>query len=233
MIRALCKYNSVNFPFRTAFGRLFALFLLGFIAIASAQERSDVAMITGLQGTANLLTPQGIQALQPFSRLQQGDQLLVDNPALLKLIFFDGGRQEIWQGTGRIEIMESEGKGFGWSAPDVIVKVLSVRMVKQIEKTPTTGALPRGGNTRLRSIGGESSIKRVEDSYRKMRMEAVQGDLNPELFLLSALFEMREIDRVEQVLSDLRATRPADQEARMVIALYQKAVRNFKEGGGK
>jgi hypothetical protein len=64
-----------------------------------------------------------------------------------------------------------------------------------------------------------------------MKMEAVRGDLNPELFLLSALFEIREIDRVEQLLADLRTTRPDDQEVRVVVALYQKAVRNLKEGG--
>ena len=86
---------------------------------------------------------------------------------------------------------------------------------------------------KLRSFGAENSIDRIEDSYRKMRMEAVRGDLNPELYLLSALFEMREIERVEQVLADLRASRPSDQEARVVIALYQKAIRNLKEGSGK
>jgi len=224
--------NSLHLPLHLVLKRFLALFFMGFIAVSSAQERAVVAMITAFQGTVNLLTPQGIQALQPFSRLQRGDQLAVDSPAL-KLIYFDSGRQEIWQGKGRIEILATESRGLGFFEPDV--KILPALMVRQIGKTPSPDALQHASSMRSRSIGAGAgnSIEKIENSYRRMRMEAVQDDLNPELFLLSALFEMREIDRVEQVLSDLRASRPTDREARIVIALYQKAVKNFKQGGGK
>ena len=219
--------NRLHVPLHLAMKHFLVLFFMGFVAVSSAQERAVVAMITALQGTVNLITPQGIQALQPFSRLQRGDQLAVDSPAL-KLIYFDSGRQEIWQGKGKIEVLAAESRGLGFFDPNVII--LPSFIVRQIGKTPSPDALPHGISMRSRGV---NSIERIEDSYRRMRMEAVRGDLNPELFLLSALFEMREIDRVEQVLSDLRAARPADQEARIVIALYQKAVKNFRQGGGK
>ena len=208
---------------------LLSLFFLSFITVASAQGKNDVAMITAIQGTVDLLTPHGIRALQPFGRLQLGDQLTV-NGATIKLVFLSNGRQEIWQGKGIIEIMASESRGLGLPAP--YVKVLSNLMVKQIGKTPSDGDASNGRSIRLRSVGG-GSVERVEDAYRRMRMEAAGGDLNPELFLLSALFEMREVERVEQVLADLRVSRPQDQEAKIVIALYQKAVRNFRESVGK
>lgn len=230
MIRQLLKYNIVNYLFWPAFRYLPVLFLFFFFAIASAQGRTDVAMVTALQGKADLITPQGMQALQPFSRLKRGDQIALDSQAL-KVIFFESGRQEIWQGTGKIEILDTESRGLGLSHPDV--KVLPGFMVRQIAKTPSTGATSRNGNSRLRSIEGGGSLERIEESYRRMRKEADQGDLNPELFLLSALFEIREIARVEQVLADLRMSHPADQEARVVISLYQKALRNMKEGGAK
>jgi hypothetical protein len=222
--------NGLHVPLHLAMKHFLVLFFMGFVAVSSAQERTVVAMITAFQGTVNLITPQGIQVLQPFSRLQRGDQLAVDTPAL-KLIYFDSGRQEIWQGKGKIEILAAESRGLGFLNPDVII--LPSFIVRQIGKTPSADASLHAGSMRSRSIGAGNSIEKIENSYRRMRMEAVQGDLNPELFLLSALFEMREIDRVEQVLSDLRAARPADQEARIVIALYQKAVKNFRQGGGK
>ena len=230
MIIVLRLCNSLHVPLHLAMKHFLALFLIGFVVVSSAQERSVVAMITAFEGTVNLITPQGIQALQPFNRLQRGDQLAVDSPTL-KLIYFDSGRQEIWQGKGRIEILATESRGLGFFDPNV--KILPGFMVRQIGKTPSPDASLHASSMRSRSIGAANSIEKIENSYRRMRMEAAQGDLNPELFLLSALFEMREIDRVEQVLSDLRASRPADQEARIVIALYQKAVNNFRQGGGK
>lgn len=230
MTRVLQKCDSQCLPFLSGFRRLLTLFILGFVSIASAQENNDVAMITALQGSANLLTTHGVQALQPFSKLKRGDQLSLDSPAL-KLVFFDSGRQEIWHGKGKIEIQGLEGRGIDLPSPAVII--IPGFMAKQIAKTPSVDTVTPNSRTKLRSISGGGSIERIDSSYRKMRKEAVPGDLNPELFLLSALFELREIDRVEQVLSDLRATHPADQEARIVIALYQKAVKNYREGGGK
>ncbi|MEI7614156.1 MAG: hypothetical protein WCK63_14750 [Betaproteobacteria bacterium] len=198
--------------------------------MVTAQGHEEIAMITALQGSVALISAQGTRPLQPFSKLKQGDSLLLEGPALLKLIYFNSGRQETWRGNGTIEILGHEGKGSGLPIPDNFT--LSRQTVKQIAKTPTESTIQKN-TMKLRSFGAENSIDRIEESYQKMRMEAVRGDLNPELYLLSALFEMREIERVEQVLADLRASRPADQEAKVVIALYQKALKNLKEGSGK
>ncbi|MEI7432048.1 MAG: hypothetical protein WCL27_16495 [Betaproteobacteria bacterium] len=200
--------------------------------IVAAQGLDDIAMITALQGSVGLISQQGAKPLpvQSFSKLKQGDSLLMEDSALLKLIYLKNGRQEIWRGSGKVEILENEGKGGGSSTPEI--NNLSMQVVKQIAKTPSISKISQN-NGKLRSLGVENSIERVEASYRKMRMESVHGDLNPELYLLSALFEMREIEKVEQVLADLRFSRPSDQEARVVIALYQKAIKNLKEGSNK
>ena len=210
--------------------RLFAFGFLGLASVAFAQDGNDVAMITAIQGTANLLNNGGMKVLQPFGKLKRGDVLSVDG-TVFKIVYFENGRQETWQGKGEIEIQDAEGKGVGLPQPDVIV--IPRFVARQIAKTPSGEVVSGSPRTRLRSIGESDSVEKIDSSYRKMRMEAVPGDLNPELFLLSALFELREIDRVEQVLSDLRATHPTDQEARVVVALYQKAVKNFREGSRK
>jgi hypothetical protein len=231
MICLLRFCNTAFYSFR--YGRLhLAAILLAFLSsLVAAQGLDETAIITALQGSVGIVSAQGAQPLQPFTRLKQGDSLMLDgSTALLKLIYFKSGRQEIWHGNGRVEILENQGRGEGLSAPET--SILARQVVKQIAKTPTDSRIWKG-DTRLRSLGGGASVEQIEESYRRMRMEAVRGDLNPELYLLSALFEMREIERVEQVLADLRVSRPTDQEARVVIALYQKAVRNFKEVGGR
>lgn len=197
---------------------------------ATAQNLDEAALITALQGSVSQVSQEGAKPLQAFTRLKRGDSLLMEGSALLKLIYFSSGRQEIWRGNGRIDVVDSESHAVGALYSDVIY--LPIQSVKQIAKTPTDVRIQKK-NARHRSLGSENSIEKIEGDYRRMRMEAAAGDLNPELYLLSALFELREIERVEQVLADLRASRPGDQEARIIVALYQKALKNLKESGNK
>jgi hypothetical protein len=59
-----------------------------------------------------------------------------------------------------------------------------------------------------------------------MRMEAVAGDLNPEMYRLSALFEMKAYDAVEAAVRDMEQSRMNHGEAALLAALYRKALRN-------
>lgn len=206
------------------FKRLVLTLMLGFAVLANAQEGG--ALITSLQGSVGLVTPQGRQPLQAFVKLKRGDLLALAD-AKLQIVFFESGRQEIWQGGGRLEVLASEGKGFGLPKPEV--KTLPAVMVKQIARMPALDSQGRAGAMRLRALATPEAIAKLENDYRKMRMEAVRGDLNPELFLLSGFFEMRELDRVEQVLRDLQQARPGDVEVGLMAALYQKAIRNARE----
>ena len=204
-------------------------FLITFASMAKCEEVIDVALITALQGEVSRVTPQGRQPLQAFVKLKRGDLLALGN-ARLQIVYFESGRQEVWQGGGRLEVLGTESKPFGLPNPEV--KMLPSIMVKQIARTPALDSQGRAGVIRLRAIASPEAIAKLDASYRQLRMESVRGDLNPELFLLSGLFEMRELERVEQVLRDLQQTRPGDTEVGLLVALYQKALKNAREAHG-
>ncbi len=200
---------------------------LAVVVCAHAQERGDVALVTSLQGKVAIVTPQGQQPLQTFVKVKRGDQLTLTD-ARLQLVYFESGRQETWQGAGRLEIQGAESKASGLPAPTV--KTLPEVMVKQIARTPALDSQGRAGAVRLRSIASPDAIEKLEKTYQQMRMEAVRGDLSAELFLLSGLFEIRDFERIEQVLRDLQLARPGDAEVGLVVTLYQKAIRNARDG---
>lgn len=204
-------------------------FLITFGSLARGEEVVDVALITALQGEVSRVTPQGKQALQSFVKLKRGD-LLALRDARLQVVYFESGRQEVWHGGGRLEVLGTESKPFGLPNPEV--KMLPSILVKQIARTPALDSQGRAGVIRLRAIASPEAIAKLETSYRQLRMESVRGDLNPELFLLSGLFEMRELERVEQVLKDLQLARPGDAEVGLLVALYQKALKNAREARG-
>ncbi|SDI14077.1 hypothetical protein [Propionivibrio dicarboxylicus] len=228
--------NSLSWSFHLGFGwprmrqvivwvcALFFSAVLPVRAQNQAQEASTAAIVTAIHGSVDLVTAQGVAPLQPFARIKSDESLRLQGGALVRLLFLASGRQETWRGNGKIDIREAQGLGSGLPAPETTM--LAVAVVRQIARTPSDLKF-----VRQRSLAMGNSLEKVEETYRRMRMEAVRGDLNPELYLLSALFEMREIDRVEQLLSELRDTRRGDQEAQIVVALYQKALKNLKDSG--
>lgn len=212
----------------TSLYKLLLVLLLAAVLPAQAQGGADAALITLLQGDVVMVTQHGRQPLQPFVKLKRGDLLALDK-AKLQIVYFGSGRQELWQGGGRLEVQAAESKGYGLPTPEA--KTLPKDMVKQIARTPAIDGEGRVVAARVRAIATPEAIAKLDDMYRRMRMETVRADLNPELFLLSGLFEMREIERVEQLLRDLQRARPGDMEVGLLVALYRKAIRNARESG--
>lgn len=197
------------------------------VGLVRAQDSIDVAMVTQLKGGVSRVTAQGPQPVQSFVKLKQGDLLALQKDARLQLVYFEGGRQETWQGSGRLEIAKAESQAHGLTPPEV--KTLPPVIVKQIARTPALETQGRAGMMRLRSVATAEDVARIESNYKQMRMEADRNDLNPELYLLSAMFEIRELERMEQALADLQRTHMGNPEAGLLLALYQKALKNARE----
>lgn len=197
------------------------------LAPVAARAENEVALVTAVQGSVHRVSPQGKQPVEAFVKLRRDDLLALDKGVRLQLVYFATGRQETWHGGGRLEIGGGESRSFGVGEP--VVKTLPAAMVRQIAKTPTLDGQGRAGMTRLRAISTPEGVAGIEANYKRLRMEADRGDLAPELYLLSSMFELKEFERVEQALGELQANHPGSQEAKLLVALYQKAIRNARE----
>ncbi len=204
--------------------RMLILSLL-FLALPVAAQEDRGALITALEGNVSRVQGTDKKPLAAFERLEAGELLALDG-AKLTLVFFATGQQESYQGTGRLELGPGEGKPWGLAPPEV--KKLPAFLVKQIARTPTLVAQGRAGVTRLRAIPTPEAIAKVDENYRRMRMEAVANDLNPEMYRLSALFEMKAYDAVEAAVSDLESLTQRNNEAKLLSALYRKALKNAR-----
>lgn len=203
--------------------------LVIFLSAALAAESG--ALVTAIEGVASRASANGPQALQSFTRLKEGDLVAMGGGAKIKLVYLANGRQEIWGGSGKLEIGGSESKAWGLGEPRVTQ--LPAVLVAQIAKTPQVDSQGRAGMTRLRAIATPEAIAKIDNTYRQLRTESDQADLNPEMYLLSGMFEIRALDRVDQAIEDLRASRPGDPQAKLLVALYQRAVRNAKQASSR
>lgn len=208
---------------------LLSLALLWATLAQAAYPGGDAALVTALDGTVNRLTAAGREPVQAFVKLKPGDKLALEGNARIQLVFFESKRQENWNGSGSLEIAAAEARGAGLPAPQV--KTLPDILVRQIAKTPALDSQGRAGVVRLRAIPTPEALAKLDRDYQQLRQDAAGDDLNPELFLLVGLLEMRQLDRIEQVLDDLRAKHPDNMEAKVLVALYQKTLKNLRESG--
>jgi len=204
------------------------ILLQGLTSLAFAAAGGD-ALVTSLSGTVTRLTDSGPQPLEAFVKLKEGDRLSLGDQARIQLVYFANGRQEQWSGKGTLELSTTEGKGNGLGEPQI--KTLPAVLVKQIAKTPALDSQGRAGAVRLRAIPTPEALAKLDKEYRLLRETSPADDLNPELFLLSGLLEMRQVERIEQVLGELKQSQPYNMEVKVLASLYQKTLKNLRESG--
>lgn len=188
---------------------------------------AEVALVMSVQGRVQRLGDVAPMPVEAFVKLKEGDRISLEKDSRLQLVYFDNGRQETWAGPGRLELSVQEGKASG--LPAAQVKLLPLVMARQLARTPALDSQGRGGVTRLRAMRKPDAVARLEESYRELRTRAGRDELGPEAYLLSGLYEMRELDRVEKALADLQQDWPNHAEAALLISLYRKAVKNARE----
>ena len=204
----------------------YLLVIAMFVACGSLRA-DEVALVMSVQGRVTRLAEPAAFPVEAFVKLKDGDRLELEKDSRLRVVSFDNGRQEAWSGPGRLDLTAREGRASGLAAPEV--KLLPLVMARQLGRTPSLDSQGRGGVTRVRAVQSPDAMTRLENTYQDLRSRAGPDDLGPETYLLSGLFEMRELDRVERVLGDLQQERPKNSEAALLIALYRKAVRNARE----
>lgn len=189
---------------------------------------AEVALVMSVQGKVTRQAEAAQVPVEAFVKLKEGDRLSLEGDARLQVVYFENGRRETWTGAGRVELTAREGKASGLAAPEV--KQLPLVMAKQLARTPALDSQGRGGVTRLRAVPSQDAMIKLEDTYQELKSKAAPNDLGPEMYLLSGLFDMRELDRVERVLGDLKQEQPNNPEAALLISLYRKSVKNAREG---
>ncbi|HEX4327268.1 MAG TPA: hypothetical protein VH105_10635, partial [Burkholderiales bacterium] len=176
--------------------------LLCVFGSAPAAAADIIALVTKVEGDVALTGPKDQPLTQPFIKLREADVLRLGVGAALTLTFFESGRQENWKGPGSIKLAADQSQPAG-GAPVLNVKQLPVSLVRQLARTPAPDTDGNVGMLRLRSIPTAEALGKLEKNYNDLKAAAAPGDRDPDLYLLSGLFELHEYDRLEKELARL------------------------------
>lgn len=191
-----------------------------------AAQNPDVAFITQLKGTVVVQGPGAQRNAVALTKLRLGEHLLLKKESQLRIVYFDGGRQETWNGEAKLAVGSAESAKSAGADPEV--KKLPAVLSRQLAMTPTGEATSRIGMARLRGLTN-AKLAEAEKNYSNWRGVTPDDDRTPELYLLAALFELGQYDRIESVLKDLKSRHPDSSEVAAIDERYSKTLEKTRK----
>lgn len=192
------------------------LFLAFFAAGVSAQ---DVGLINHLSGDASYTSGSTRAKAAAFMKIRAGDRFTLAKGAQLRVVYFQGSRQESFTGPARFVAGKDRSKVENGAAPQVTT--LPAGVSQRIAQTPELLAiakLGRAGGVAVRSgirpkplsPEQEAEVKQARVTYEQLRKTAPEDDITPELFLYSVLDEHRLYQDMKGVVSEMQRRQPGN-----------------------
>jgi len=186
--------------------------------LAGAQGAADVGLINQLAGEASYQGGAGSRTpAQAYMRVRQGDRFSVTAGAALSIVYFQGGRQEKWQGPASLRAGVESSELISGKAP--VVSKLPVAVPEKIARIPDLlqgaklgGISVRGATSRRPPGPMLEQVRQAQLTYKEMRSQAAADDVTPELYLLSVFQEHGYIDEMGPVAEELMRRQPQNAE---------------------
>ena len=208
--------------------------LLSLAFFAAGVSAQDVGLINHLAGDATYQSgsTRGAKAAA-YMKIREGDRFTLAPGAQLRVVYFEGSRQESFTGPARFVAGKDRSKVESGTAPQATT--LPAGVSQRIAQTPELLAiakLGRAGGVAVRSgirpkpltPEQEAEVKHARATYTQLRRGASDDDITPELFLYSVLDEHRLYQDMKVVVSEMQRRQPGNADvATMVEYVESKA----------
>ncbi|MFN0159752.1 MAG: hypothetical protein ACKVQQ_00890 [Burkholderiales bacterium] len=207
--------------------RLAITAVAGMLAFApAAMATADVGLVNQLQGEVSY---QGGGAAatraSAFMKVRDGDRFIVPEGALLRVVYFDGGRQETWKGPASFKAGMKQGEAAA-GAPQVSqvpggapAKLAQTAEVIQIAKLGRAGGVTvRGVKGQQLSAAQAAEVSQARKLYESWRATAASDDITPELYLYTVLDSNMMYEDMRAVVRTMQERAPNSPEVRELAA---------------
>ncbi|MFH1604609.1 MAG: hypothetical protein ABIH03_11955 [Pseudomonadota bacterium] len=210
---------------------ILAVALLGTVLGVSAQS-SDVGLVNQLSGDVSYAGQAGAQSkVQAFMKVREGDRFTLASGAQVRLVYFNGSRQETWKGpasfkagTQQSESLSGQAAGVSQLPSGVAQKIAQVPNLVQIAKLGRSGgiAVRGGGKPGRLSSEQQAEVDQAKAIYAQMRQKASGEDITPELYYYSVLQDHLLYKEMKSVTDEMLKRQPGNPEAQE-LAAYVKS----------
>lgn len=208
------------------------LLLIAALAVAApALGADDVGLVNQVTGDASYASGSSRAKASAYMKVREGDRFVLAPGAELRLVYFDGGRQESFSGPARFTAGKRASSMQSGAQPRV--STLPTGVSQRIAQTPELLAiakLGRAGGVSVRSGARikpltpeqQAEIAQARADYERLRQASPYDDIMPEFFLLSVLDEHRQYQEMKPVVAEMQRRLPGSPEV-AAMAEYVEA----------
>jgi hypothetical protein len=198
------------------------LILAVFAVHGLAQAQADVALVNLVTGDVSY-APQGGKAakVQAFMKVRDGDRFDLPAGTQLRVVYFDGARQERWQGPSSFRADKVAGTPISGAPAEV--SMLPAGVPQRIARVPELMQNARLGGIQVRGVPPgrkvpDEALQEARSTYEKLRKELPGDDITAELYLYSALNDYQLYEDMVPVVDEMLRKQPGSEDVRSLAA---------------
>jgi hypothetical protein len=187
--------------------------------LLSLPAQADEALVTLVQGVVRVSVGQQPHApVTPFMKLRAGDRLELADAARVRLLYGQTGRQETWNGAVVLQVGAGATTRVSGTAQAEVKQVPSAALTRLARADDVLADMrTRTGMVVIRSGGLLEQLREAESVYRELRAQAADDDVAPELYLVSALYELKLYKDIPEVIEDILCRQPGNPVAAAIL----------------
>ena len=191
--------------------------IAGFV-LAGAAWASDVGLINQLNGDvayqAGSASPTKASA---FMKVREGDKITVADGATVRIVYFEGGRQETWKGPSSFKAGVKQGEAASGKADVSQVpggaspKLAQTSEVLQIAKLGRAGGVTvRGVKKELGAlpVAQQAEVAQAKKTYDAWKATAGADDITPEMYYYTVLQDYMLYEEMRTVVKTMQDKQP-------------------------
>ena len=204
------------------------------VTLGAAAQSSDVGLVNQLTGDVSYAGQGGTQSkAQAFMKVREGDRFTLPAGAQLRLVYFNGSRQETWKGpasfkagTQKSEVLSGQAAETAQLPSGVAQKIAQVPNLVQIAKLGRSGgiAVRGGGKPGRLSAEQQAEVNQAKANYTQMRQKAAPEDITPELYYYSVLQDHLLYSDMKTVTDEMLKRQPNNTEAQELAAYVKSRI---------
>jgi len=199
--------------------------LLAFSSAALPQS-ADVGLVNLVSGDVSYASSSGPPAkVQAFMKVRDGDRFNLAAGAQIRVVFFEGARQERWLGPATFQATKGASTPITGNPAEVATLPAGVqqriaRVPELMQSARLGGIQVRGGITQRQkaSLDQQETISAARETYAKMRTDMPADDITPELYLYAALYEFFMFADMKPVVTEMLRRQPESEDLKLLDA---------------
>ena len=209
---------------------IYTVGLAALFAAAAAFAADDVGLVNQMSGDISYTSGASTSKAKPYMKVREGDKFSVPAGAQLRIVYFQGGRQESYTGPASLTAGSQSSQQQSGAQPQVTT--LPAGVPQKIAQTPELIQIARLGRSGGVAVRGAQQAQRLtpqaqaevlqaRQTYEQLRKSAAADDITPELYLYSVLQDHLLYDDMKIVVSDMQKRQPKNPDV-AVMAEYVK-----------